>query len=185
TRLGTLALPPTGGTSTQTGGGVMASLTSYFGGNFINEIRGYASTSKRDAAAYVALPAGRVLVGSPLGDSAQSVANLSFGGNVGFPQHSNDRSLEITDEFSWLPGALQLTSGARLEGARFNGAPAENVVVDSLFGLRTDRIPTEVHVSPRVGFTWMFGGEDGPPTYIVRGGAGDFRSLTPTGLYSA
>jgi len=258
TRLGTLALPPTGGTSTQTGGGVMASLTSYFGGNFINEIRGYASTSKRDAAAYVALPAGRVLVGSPLGDSAQSVANLSFGGNVGFPQHSNDRSLEITDEFSWLPGAtahriklglylngtqinenqninqlgmftypslaalaadspstftrtlapldrrgtawnaalylgdtwrtsgaLQLTYGARIEGARFNGAPAENVAVDSLFGLRTDRIPTEVHVSPRVGFTWMFGGADGPPTYIVRGGAGDFRSLTPTGLYSA
>ena len=82
-------------------------------------------------------------------------------------------------------GGLQLTYGARLEAARFNGAPAENATVDSLFGLRTDRIPTELHVSPRMGFTWMFGGDDGPPTYIVRGGAGDFRSLTPTGLYSA
>ena len=258
TRLGTLALPPTGGTSSQTGGGVMASLTSYFGGNFINEIRGYASSNQRDAAAYVTLPAGRVQVGTALGDSAQSVANLSFGGNVGFPQHSDNRSIEITDEFSWLPGGaahrlklgaylngteidenqninqlgtftypslaalgadspstftrtlapldrrgtawnaalylgdiwrtrggLQLTYGARLEAARFNGAPAENATVDSLFGLRTDRIPTELHVSPRMGFTWMFGGDDGPPTYIVRGGAGDFRSLTPTGLYSA
>ena len=258
TRLGTLALPPTGGTSSQTGGGVMASLTSYFGGNFINEIRGYASSNQRDAAAYVTLPAGRVQVGTALGDSAQSVATLSFGGNVGFPQHSDNRSIEITDEFSWLPGGaahrlklgaylngteidenqninqlgtftypslaalaadspstftrtlapldrrgtawnaalylgdiwrtrggLQLTYGARLEAARFNGAPAENATVDSLFGLRTDRIPTELHVSPRMGFTWMFGGDDGPPTYIVRGGAGDFRSLTPTGLYSA
>src|SRR5207244_6607746 len=70
TRLGTLALPPTGGTSSQTGGGVMASLTSYFGGNFINEIRGYASSNQRDAAAYVPLPAGRGQAGTARGASA-------------------------------------------------------------------------------------------------------------------
>jgi len=258
TRLGALALPPTGGTMSQTGGGVMASLTSYFGGNFINEARGYVSSGRRDNTAYITLPAGRVQVASALTDSGQSIANLSFGGNTGFPQTSDTRSLEVTDEFSWLPGGtahriklglylngtelqenqavnqlgtfsfpslaafaadspatftrtlsplerqgtawnaaaylgdiwrvgggLQLTYGARVETARFSGAPAYNPTVDSLFGLRTDRMPTELHVSPRVGFTWMLAGSDGPASTIVRGGAGDFRSLTPTGLYSA
>src|SRR5205807_10625871 len=99
TRLGTLALPATGGTMSQTGGGVMASLTSYFGGNFINEARGYVSRSQRDNIPYLTLPAGRVQVASPL-----SVTNLSFGGNAGFPQTTDNRGLEVTDEFSWLPG---------------------------------------------------------------------------------
>jgi hypothetical protein len=258
TRLGALALPPTGGTRTEHGGGVMASLTSYFGGNFINEIRGYVSTDRRDANAYVTLPAARVQVGSRLPDSAHGIATLAFGGNAGFPQWSDTRSVEVTDEFSWLPGntahriklgaylngtrqradqtpnqlgtftfpslaalqsgqpeeftrtlspleqagtawngalylgdtwrasgGLQLAYGARIEAARFGGAPAYNPAVDSLFGVRTDRIPSDVHVSPRVGFTWTFGGEDGPPTNILRGGVGDFRSLTPATLYSA
>ncbi len=267
TRLGALALPPTGGTMSQTGGGVMASLTSYLGGNFINEVRGYVSRGRRDNTAYVTLPAGRVQVASALSDTGQSVTNLSLGSNTGFPQTSDTRALEVSDEFSWLPGrtahriklglylngtelqenqavnqlgtftfpslsafaadsaamftrtlsplerqgtawnaalylgdiwrlgggavgrgaggSLQVTYGARIETASFNGAPAFNPTVDSLFGLRTDHIPTEVHVSPRAGFTWMIAGSDGPASTIVRGGAGDFRSLTPTGLYSA
>src|SRR5204863_24512 len=82
TRLGALALPPTGGTMSQTGGGVMASLTSYFGGNFINEARGYVSRSQRDNIPYLTLPAGRVQVASAARDSGQSVTNLSFGGNT-------------------------------------------------------------------------------------------------------
>src|SRR5207253_3032532 len=54
------------------------------------------------------------------------------------------------------------------------------------FGVRTDRIPSEVHVSPRLGFTWAWGdGSDGPQTTFLRGGVGDFRSLTPTALYAA
>lgn len=269
TRLGALALPPTGSTSAQQGGGIMASLTSYFGGNFINELRGYISTASRDAGSYVTLPAAHVQVASPLGGAGaggtgggfgggQGVANLSFGGSGALTQSTRTRSLEFTDEFSWLPGAtahriklgaylngselqalpptnqlgvftypslaafaadsassftrtlvplephgtawnaalylgdswrvndaLQLTYGARLEDARFSGAPQYNPTVDSVFGIRTDQLPSEVHASPRVGFTWMFGGEGGLPTNIIRGGVGDFRSLTPTGLYSA
>src|SRR5207247_5823250 len=53
---------------------------------------------------------------------------------------------------------------------------------------RTDRIPSELHVSPRVGFTWALGGGSGgggPQTTFLRGGVGDFRSLTPTSLYAA
>ncbi len=91
----------------------------------------------------------------------------------------------------WRTGnGVQLTYGTRLEAARFSGAPAFNPAVDSLFGMRTDRIPSEVHVSPRIGFTWTLGGRGGvgpggPTGTIVRGGVGDFRSLTPTTLYAA
>src|SRR5207249_10534047 len=94
----------------------------------------------------------------------------------------------------WGPGARrQLTSGARLEATEFRDTPAYNRTLDSLFGVRTDRIPREVHASPRIGFTWTFaaasgGGEgarQGLPQGILRGGVGDFRSLPPTALYSA
>src|SRR3989441_859434 len=256
-----LALPATGGTRTTRGGGLMASLTSYFGGRFINELRGYVARQRREARAFLALPSALVNVASALPNGGQGIATLTFGGNGGLPQHSDNRSLEIADEFSWLPGptahrlkvgvdvigtrleesqtpnqfgtfifpslaalaagspatftrtlvpqvhpgtawnsavyagdtwraggGLQLTYGARLEAAHFSGAPPYNHAVDSLFGVRTDRIPSELHFSPRVGFTWALGGGSGgggPQTTFLRGGVGDFRSLTPTSLYAA
>src|SRR5205807_2269126 len=261
TRVGSLALPATGGTRTTRGGGVMASLTSFFGGRFINELRGYVARQRRDATACLTLPSGFVDVASVLPTGGETVVALAFGGNSGLPQHTNTGSLELADEFSWLPGAtahrlkvgvdvigtrleenhtgnqfgtfiypslaalaadspamftrtvvpqvhpgtawnsavyagdtwrvgrggaLRLTYGARLEAARFSGAPLYNRAVDSVFGVRTDRIPSEVHVSPRLGFTWAWGdGSDGPQTTFLRGGVGDFRSLTPTALYAA
>jgi len=258
TRIGALSLPPTGGTRDEQGGGFMAMLTSYIGGNFINELRGYASTDRNNQNGFLSLPEGRVQVGSTLGDSTFGFANLAFGGNPGFPQTSETRGIEASDEFSWLPGnaehrfklglylngtqqralqtpnqlgtfifpslgafasnqpdlytrtlaplqqagtawntavyfgdtwrtgpALQIAYGGRFEAATFSGAPAFNPAVDSLFGVRTDQIPSETHFSPSVGFTWMPGAADGFPATIIRGGFGDFRSLTPNTLYSA
>src|SRR5438132_389232 len=257
TRVGSLALPATGGTRTMGGGGVMASLTSYFGGRFINELRGYVTRQRRDARSFLALPSATVSVASDLPTGGQGLATLAFGGNGGLPQRGDNRALEIADEFSWLPGrtahrlklgidvigtrveenqtpnqfgtftfpslaalaanspdkftrtlapheragtawnsalyagdtwraggGLQLTYGARLEATRFSGAPAYNRAVDSLFAVRTDRIPGGVHVSPRVGFTWQLGGWPKGSTFL-RGGLGDFRGLTPTSLYAA
>ncbi len=87
---------------------------------------------------------------------------------------------------------FQLTYGLRLEGSSFVDPPAYNPVVDSAFGLRTDRLPTEWHLSPRAGFTWTiggaaFGGIRAPsrPSLIVRGGVGEFRSPIPGTLVSA
>src|SRR5207247_1131417 len=172
TRVGSLALPATGGTRTTRGGGVMASLTSFFGGRFINELRGYVARQRRDATALLTLPSGFVDVTSALPTGGQTVVALAFGGNSGLPQHTNTGSLAL--------------AGARRRAARFSGAPRPNRAVDSLFGGRTDRIPSEVHVSPRLGFTWAWGdGSDGPQTTFLRGGVGDFRSLTPTALYAA
>jgi hypothetical protein len=88
---------------------------------------------------------------------------------------------------SWHLGEhLRLTYGFRVEGTRFTGAPAYNRAVDTLFRLRTDLIPGDIHVSPRIGVTWGMGGGPGqaPPTYL-RGGVGLFQSPIPTFLYSA
>ena len=68
--------------------------------------------------------------------------------------------------------ALQVTYGLRLEGSDFQGRPAYNPEVDQLFGRRTDVFPRELHVSPRMGFTWMVGG--GTPPQIQGG------SFTPS-----
>ena len=56
-----------------------------------------------------------------------------------------------------VKSSFQLTYGVRVEGTRYDGAPAYNATLDTAFGLRTDRFPTELHVSPRVGFTWSIG----------------------------
>src|SRR5262249_45688544 len=61
-----------------------------------------------------------------------------------------------------------------------------NPAVDAAFGLRTDRWPSEWHLSPRVGFTWYTGASGvGPPKLIFRGGIGEFRSPVPSGLLAA
>src|SRR5262249_16844090 len=88
--------------------------------------------------------------------------------------------------------ALQLTYGGRLEASRFSGAPSLNPAVQQSFGLRTDLFPSEVHFSPRIGFSYSHfpapvtdtaklraqqsqGLFTGGPTFFVRGGVGEFR----------
>lgn len=70
---------------------------------------------------------------------------------------------------------LQVTYGLRGEATTYRGAPAYNPDVEAKFGVRTDRFPTEFHVSPRVGFTWMVGGGIGgdQPAGGPNGQAGD------------
>ncbi|MDB4910718.1 MAG: hypothetical protein JWO39_1541, partial [Gemmatimonadetes bacterium] len=258
TRVSAYSLPIGGGTMRDEGGGLMAALTSHFGSTVINEARAYGSVDDRSSSPFLALPAARVQVASSVANSALGIATLGFGGSPSLPQTANTKSLEVSDELSWLPGdashriklggllnasrfdqdvtnnrngvftfnslqdlennqpasfsrtlapaqrsgsavnpalylgdtwrrssAFQLNYGVRLEGSIYGGAPAENTVVDSAFGLHTNDFPSEVHVSPRAGFTWTIGqGDLGAPTTIIRGGAGEFRSLTPSALFS-
>jgi hypothetical protein len=75
---------------------------------------------------------------------------------------------------------LQVTYGARLEGGRFGREPAYNPVVEASFDRRTDFIPSEVHVSPRLGFTWTVGAPGGGPG-AGRGGRGGGGGGAPAG----
>lgn len=81
---------------------------------------------------------------------------------------------------------LQLTYGLRLEGSFFQKSPAYNEAVDELFGRRTDDFPSELHVSPRFGFTYSrAAAQPGQPTPLtIRGGIGVFRGRPPFSLYS-
>lgn len=65
-------------------------------------------------------------------------------------------------------GAFQLQYGLRLDLARPGETPAYNPVVDSLFGVRTDEVPTGVGLSPRLGFSWTPGSAAG--SALPRGG---------------
>ncbi len=79
---------------------------------------------------------------------------------------------------------LQLTYGLRLESSSFTRPPAYNPALDAALGRRTDELPSELHLSPRLGFTWTVGGGTfgTPPDIVVRGGAGLFRSPMPSSL---
>jgi hypothetical protein len=97
--------------------------------------------------------------------------------------------------------AFQMTYGLRLEGTRFPRTPEYNPEIETLFGFRTDDAPSEVHLSPRVGFTFMpgartggqgrnggQGGNGGAPggfnaaSWILRGGVGEFRGKIASNL---
>jgi hypothetical protein len=271
-RVGSLALPQTGGHLTNSGGGFMTTLTSHFGATVLNELRGFWQGSRNDGDPFSELPSGRVQVASSLPDTTLSVTTLVFGGNSGLPTRSTASSFEASNEVSWLPGTgrhrikvgatwltersdnlfggnslgtfsynslgalaggapamfrrtlgaterrsndqqfgfyagdvwvvqrpFQLTYGVRLEGSTFGDAPAHNPAVDSAFGFRTDRLPSEWHLSPRAGFTWTIGGSNfgggpgggggggfggffQPASWVIRGGVGEFRNQPPTSL---
>ena len=58
----------------------------------------------------------------------------------------------------WRPNrAFQFTYGLRGEGSGIDGQPAFNPDVYAKFGLRTNDIPSDFRVSPRIGFTLTLG----------------------------
>jgi hypothetical protein len=86
---------------------------------------------------------------------------------------------------------LQITYGARLDGTQYLSRPALNASLDTLYGLRNDRLPNRLYVSPRVGFSWSYGsapqiasflGAVRGPRAVVRGGIGLFQNVPGTNL---
>jgi hypothetical protein len=99
---------------------------------------------------------------------------------------SMNGALYLGDAWRKTP-KLQLTYGARLETSRYPNAPAFNAALDSAFGgVRTDRFPSEVHLSPRVGFTYNYGAaKNGPALGSIRGGIGEFRGRASSALFAS
>ncbi len=122
----------------------------------------------------------------------------SFGAVVRSGQAWNG-ALALNDEWS-KSRQLTLTYGLRAEasGAMTHGVGDENVARS--FGLRTDRVPLQLHVSPRAGFTYVYntnrdaglssvGSPIGRFTRgqfgVVRGGIGAFRDLLRPGVFAS
>jgi hypothetical protein len=94
-------------------------------------------------------------------------------------------ALYLGDSWRKTP-RLQLTYGARMEMSTYPDAPAFNPAVDSAFNRRTDLFPSETHVSPRIGFTYAYGGRnDRQSLGSIRGGAGEFRGRAPSQLFAS
>src|SRR5207248_3227102 len=177
THVSTLALPATGARRSERSGGVMASLTSYLGANFINEARGYVAAPNQLGT--FTFPSLAALAADSPATFTRTLAPQDVDGTAW------NAALYAGDTWHAAPG-LHVMYGVRIETAGFDGAPPANQAVDSLFGVRADRPPRERHFSPRIGFTWGLGSGEGETrhTTYVRGGVGDFRSPAPEGLYS-
>jgi hypothetical protein len=86
---------------------------------------------------------------------------------------------------------LQLQYGVRLDANRFATQPGFNADVDRIFGTRNDKVPNDVYVSPRLGFSWTYGtaaqiaafdGAARGPRAVVRGGIGVFQNTPNASL---
>lgn len=88
---------------------------------------------------------------------------------------------------SWrVSPKFHVTYGLRAEGSHYPNKPEYNVEVDTAFGRRTDHLPSELHVSPRVGFSAFIGeSQFGPPPLTLRGGFGEFRGTAPPQLFAS
>ena len=73
--------------------------------------------------------------------------------------------------------------GVRAEGQWFGARPAVNPLINSLFGRRTDRLPSALAIAPMAGFTWNYrmrpNGYPAPGTSLV-GGIRNYRGLLGT-----
>lgn len=85
---------------------------------------------------------------------------------------------------------LQVQYGIRLDGNHFMSLPAANDAIKTTFGVRNDKVPTPIYLSPRIGFTKTLGtvpdvvafdGMMRAPRAVISGGVGLFQNAANTG----
>src|SRR5687768_5126935 len=87
--------------------------------------------------------------------------------------------------------------GARLEADGFFDKPKQNPALDQALNVKSGAAPSRIHISPRIGFTYMYNkdkdngnGTNQSPvgrfyrtsTGVIRGGIGEFRDLLRPGI---
>jgi hypothetical protein len=104
----------------------------------------------------------------------------------------------VADYWTKSPN-LSFVFGPRVEWNAFTRAPLENPEVERLFGARTSTAPNTLHISPRLGFNWLYHGRQPgpiavasylgtvyPPTRgVLKGGIGEFRAPYNPALLSS
>ncbi len=126
--------------------------------------------------------------------SYNSLGDLQAGVPVSFTRTLSPRerdagmligAVSLGDSYRHSP-TLQIQYGLRLDANRFLDTPARNVDLEERLGVRNDRVPNGLFLSPRVGFSWQYG--TGPqigafdgafrgPRAVVRGGIGMFQNM--------
>jgi hypothetical protein len=123
-----------------------------------------------------------------------SLADLASGRPAGFvrlvgggPQHSTETiaALSVGDAYK-ASSDIQIQYGIRLDANRYSDRPLRNADAFDALHIENDNVPNAVAVSPRMGFSWAYGGSahvaasDGAsmaPRAVVRGGAGVFADV--------
>ncbi|MGH8335827.1 MAG: hypothetical protein ACRETL_03165, partial [Gammaproteobacteria bacterium] len=105
--------------------------------------------------------------------------------SVKAPNRATIVALSLGDIWRIIPGKLEFQGGVRFDARSFRTAPQYNVGADSLYGVRTDRVPTDHGYSPRLGFSWSPRARknnalaDGMAILSPTGGGMSRASLTP------
>jgi hypothetical protein len=116
--------------------------------------------------------------GTPASFTRRLQVNRRLGDDLGASAWLGD-SYRRTQRF-------QVTYGLRVDASHFQGNPAYNAVIDTLFGKRNDQVPRGVYVSPRLGFSWTYGtnpqvggfeGAQRGSRGQFSGGVGEFQNL--------
>ena len=92
---------------------------------------------------------------------------------------------------SWRKSSnFQVQYGLRVDANQFLDTPTLNPELENALGVRNDRVPNKIYVSPRVGFSWSYGqaqsigafqGAARGPRAVVRGGIGLFQNTPGVG----
>ena len=133
-------------------------------------------------------------------NSLADVANntpSSFSRTLNMPERSGGQWIGAgAAGTSWSSTHWILAGGARVDANAFTGVPEENTALERPFGVRNDRSPNSVAVSPRFGFNWYPTAQKGLSSfgsnlsttyragYQIRGGFGEFRGFLPSALLS-
>jgi len=92
--------------------------------------------------------------------------------------NSKNSSAWVGEEWK-VSDAWQLQGGLRMDFAHPGTIPRYNPAVEQTFGVRTDRIPDDVGMSPRVGFSWASRARRGQGT---AGGASTLGGLSASAI---
>ena len=135
-RAGSIAVAPTatsghGGESSQAIGSAQALYSSYFGNDFLADLRSGFSFTRNQASPYFALPDGRVRVESDFADASGASPTLQFGGNGGLAANATQWTWENSADVQlYARGTpahrVKLSGDVRLDGFTQRATPNAN-----------------------------------------------------------
>lgn len=116
TRISTLDLTQHGGETEGDNWASALSLNSRFGTNWTNALTLSFNESWNESLPFLELPEGRVLVTSDFDDASRATQTLVFGGNRAMPTDAYRKSLQLSNDISFL-----LPVGSQLHRLKFGG----------------------------------------------------------------
>jgi len=119
--LGPTATPAHAGETSQGIAALQAQYSTFFGNDYLADLRSGLTWSHNISTPYVQLPDGRVLVSSNFPDGTGGVSSLQFGGNGALQNDARAWTWESVGELQFYPAGysthrIKLTADARLDG---------------------------------------------------------------------